>query len=196
MWNCRHWVLKRWQHPGPLSKFGTPSSKVDMPLAGSHRKMQARVPKPLNSVTPSFLKKMQGERVCVCGFINSVQTRCIVKSALARGVHSGKTRGSLMMMTRMGGPRFKELGGNSLSKWQNAIRAQVVTLHIFFANTSSRMCAYIYICLFFFFNLFAVTLKTGPRFGGFKVFNWSKLKVNNWSKFSLFWKCFGGIFKK
>ena len=34
---------------------------------------------------------------------------------------------------------------------------------------------YIYIC--------AVKLKTGPRFGGFKVKNWSKLKVKNWSMF-------------
>ena len=29
----------------------------------------------------------------------------------------------------------------------------------------------------------AVKLKTGPRFGGFRVKNWSKLKVKNWSKF-------------
>ena len=33
----------------------------------------------------------------------------------------------------------------------------------------------IYIC--------AVKLKAGPRFGGFKVENWSKLKVKYWSKF-------------
>ena len=36
--------------------------------------------------------------------------------------------------------------------------------------------------------IFAVKLKTGPRFGGFKAKNWSKLKVKNWSKF--FFHCF------
>ena len=34
---------------------------------------------------------------------------------------------------------------------------------------------YIYMC--------AVKLKTGPRFGGLKLKNWSKFKVKNWSKF-------------
>ena len=34
----------------------------------------------------------------------------------------------------------------------------------------------------------AVKLKTGPRFGGFNVKNWSKFKVKNWSKF--FFHCF------
>ena len=29
----------------------------------------------------------------------------------------------------------------------------------------------------------AVKLKACPKFGGFKVKNWSKLKVKNWSKF-------------
>ena len=39
--------------------------------------------------------------------------------------------------------------------------------------------------------IYAVKLKTGPRFGGFKVKNWSKLKVKNWSKFfSLFFPGF------
>ena len=52
------------------------------------------------------------------------------------------------------------------------------------------MCIYIY----------AVKLKTGPRFGGFKVKNWSKFKVKNWSKFlfSLFspnFIVFLGIFR-
>ena len=37
--------------------------------------------------------------------------------------------------------------------------------------------------------IYAVKLKTGPRFGGFKVKNWSKLKVKNWSKF-FFFHCF------
>ena len=37
------------------------------------------------------------------------------------------------------------------------------------------VCMYVYI--------YAVKLKTGPRFGGFKVKNWSKFKVKNWSKF-------------
>ena len=36
--------------------------------------------------------------------------------------------------------------------------------------------------------IYAVKLKSGPRFGGFKVKNWSKLKVKNWSKF--FFHCF------
>ena len=31
--------------------------------------------------------------------------------------------------------------------------------------------------------IYAVKLKTGPRFGGFKFKSWSKLKVKNWSKF-------------
>ena len=37
--------------------------------------------------------------------------------------------------------------------------------------------AYMYI------YIYAVKLKAGPRFGGFKVKNWSKFKVKNWSKF-------------
>ena len=49
------------------------------------------------------------------------------------------------------------------------------------------VCVFVYVC--------AVKLKTGPRFGGFKVKNWSKFKVKNWSKFfhcfpqfySVFW---------
>ena len=32
-------------------------------------------------------------------------------------------------------------------------------------------------------HICAVKLKIGPRFGGFKVENWSKLKAKNWSKF-------------
>ena len=40
--------------------------------------------------------------------------------------------------------------------------------------------AYIYI--------YAVKLKSGPRFGGFKVKKWSKFKVKKWSKF--FFHCF------
>ena len=43
---------------------------------------------------------------------------------------------------------------------------------------------YIYIC--------AVKLKSGPRFGGFKVKKWSKLKVKKWSKF--FFHCFSPHF--
>ena len=31
--------------------------------------------------------------------------------------------------------------------------------------------------------IYAVKLKSGPRFGGFKVKMWSKLKVKKWSKF-------------
>ena len=43
--------------------------------------------------------------------------------------------------------------------------------------------------------IYAVKLKTGPRFGGFKVKNWSKLKVKNWSKFfSLFFPHFYSVF--
>ena len=34
-----------------------------------------------------------------------------------------------------------------------------------------------------FLYIYAVKLKTGPRFGGFKVKNWSKFKVKYWSKF-------------
>ena len=55
------------------------------------------------------------------------------------------------------------------------------------AKLSTLQHIYIYI--------YAVKLKTGPRFGGFKVKNWSKFKVKNWSKFfhcfpqfySVFW---------
>ena len=48
--------------------------------------------------------------------------------------------------------------------------------------------------------IYAVQLKTGPRFGGFKVKNWSKLKVKNWSKFFFhcfppFLQCFGVFLK-
>ena len=49
---------------------------------------------------------------------------------------------------------------------------------------SEPTCIYIYI--------YAVKLKTGPRFGGFKVKNWSKFKVKNWSKF--FFHCFSPYF--
>ena len=45
--------------------------------------------------------------------------------------------------------------------------------------------AYIYIYRY----IYMVKLKTGPRFGDFKVKNWSKLKVKNWSKF-FFVHCF------
>ena len=38
-----------------------------------------------------------------------------------------------------------------------------------------------------------VKLKIGPRFGGFKGKNWSKLKVTNWPKF--LFHCFVPIFK-
>ena len=31
--------------------------------------------------------------------------------------------------------------------------------------------------------IYAVKLKSGPRFGGFKVKKWSKFKVKKWSKF-------------
>ena len=36
--------------------------------------------------------------------------------------------------------------------------------------------------------IYAVKLKSGPRFGGFKVKKWSKFKVKKWSKF--FFHCF------
>ena len=41
--------------------------------------------------------------------------------------------------------------------------------------------------------IYAVKLKSGPRFGGFKVKKWSKFKVKKWSKFftvSPFLYCF------
>ena len=31
--------------------------------------------------------------------------------------------------------------------------------------------------------MYAVKLKSGPRFGGFKIKKWSKFKVKKWSKF-------------
>ena len=38
--------------------------------------------------------------------------------------------------------------------------------------------------------IYTVKLKTGPRFGGFKVKNWSKFKVKNWSRFFFFFTVF------
>ena len=57
-------------------------------------------------------------------------------------------------------------------------------------NSTAYIYIYLFICVFF-----AVKLKIGPRFGGFKVKNWSKLKVKNWLKlffpvphfYSVFW---------
>ena len=46
--------------------------------------------------------------------------------------------------------------------------------------------------------IYAVKLKSGPRFGGLKVKKWSKLKVKKWSKFfTVFpiFKVFWGIFR-
>ena len=48
--------------------------------------------------------------------------------------------------------------------------------------------------------IYAVELKTGPRFGVSSVKNWSKSSVKNWSKFffavfSPVLKCFLGIFR-
>ena len=58
----------------------------------------------------------------------------------------------------------------------------------FFLATKSPYEYTVYIHIY----IFAVKLKTGPRFGGFKVKNWSKFKVKNWSKFffSLFFPSF------
>ena len=42
-----------------------------------------------------------------------------------------------------------------------------------------------YVCMY----VCAVKLKSGPRFGGFKVKKWSKFKVKKWSKF-FFWLFF------
>ena len=39
------------------------------------------------------------------------------------------------------------------------------------------------VIIYTYIYMHAVKLKAGPRFGGFKVKNWSKLKVKNWSKF-------------
>ena len=50
----------------------------------------------------------------------------------------------------------------------------------------NNFTAYIYI--------YAVKLKTGPRFGGFKVKNWSKFKVKNWSKFFTVFPHFYSVF--
>ena len=38
-----------------------------------------------------------------------------------------------------------------------------------------------YICIYTY--IYAVKLKSGPRFGGFKVKKWSKFKVKKWSIF-------------
>ena len=59
-------------------------------------------------------------------------------------------------------------------------------------RTYMHIYIYIYIC--------AVKLKTGPRFGGFKVKSWSKFKVKNWSKsfftvFSHFYSVLGVVLK-
>ena len=45
--------------------------------------------------------------------------------------------------------------------------------------------------LSFYIYIYAVKLKSGPRFGGFKVKKWSKFKVKKWSKF---FHCFSHIF--
>ena len=56
---------------------------------------------------------------------------------------------------------------------------------------------YIYICIY----IYAVELKTGPRFGVSSVKNWSKSSVKNWSKFFCFtvffyfYSVFWGIFE-
>ena len=39
------------------------------------------------------------------------------------------------------------------------------------------------ICVYVYIYICAVKLKSGPRFGGFKVKKWSKFKVKKWSKF-------------
>ena len=55
--------------------------------------------------------------------------------------------------------------------------------------------------LYSFIYTYAVKLKSGPRFGGFKVKKWPKFKVKKWSKFfffSLFFPIFivfWGIFR-
>ena len=44
------------------------------------------------------------------------------------------------------------------------------------------------VCIFVHIYIYAVELKTGPRFGVSSVKNWSKSSVKNWSKF--FFCCF------
>ena len=57
--------------------------------------------------------------------------------------------------------------------------AKLITLWRPKGGQTNNSPAYIYI--------YAVKLKSGPRFGGFKVKKWSKFKVKKWSKFfSLF----------
>ena len=63
--------------------------------------------------------------------------------------------------------------------------AKLITLWRPKGGQTNYSPAYIYI--------YAVKLKTGPRFGGFRVKNWSKFKVITGPSFSF--HCFLGMFK-
>ena len=69
--------------------------------------------------------------------------------------------------------------------WQFWVDVQKNTVKIgISAHFKKQKIGKIYICC---------KVKTGPRFGGFKVKNWSKFKVKNWSKF-FFFSLFSPIF--
>ena len=55
-----------------------------------------------------------------------------------------------------------------------------------YLSLSLSISLYLSLSLYLSIYIYAVKLKTGPRFGGFKVKNWSKFKVKNWSKFFFF----------